>query len=75
MLTIKTQVVGERFLPTMAWNNTGTQYKEQKLNFPPKFNVSNFTFHCTNIYFNILTLSRPLLELNLKILMSVFNFP
>ena len=40
--------VGERFLPTMAWNNTATQYKTQKLNFPPKFNVSNFTFHWTN---------------------------
>ena len=33
-----------RFLPTMAWNNTGTQYREQKLNFPPKFDACNFTF-------------------------------
>ena len=36
-----------RFLPTMAWNNNGTQYMEQKLNFPPKFNACNFTFTCS----------------------------
>ena len=39
-----------RFLPTMAWNNTGTQYREQKLNFPPKFDACNFTFSWPHFY-------------------------
>ena len=59
------------FSPTMAWNNTGTQYKEQKLNFPPKFDASNFTFDTNDIYFKIL--SRPLL--NLKVKISVLHLP
>ena len=43
-----------RFLPTMAWNNNGTQYMEQKLNFPPKFNACNFTFTCSPLDFSLL---------------------